>query len=171
MPRTDGRLLASLLLLLMCTHGTDQTNLDKNKKRHDEDVDAVQVPLEMARLKQYLDKDGGYKDKDGGYFNPKAGTYTDEEGGVLDNWKGYTFTDGSYKSQFGDYWDEKTKTFQLANGKTIKSSDRTSEEAIKLIRDNVEKNDGYYKYYIVKSMIDEIKKEHPGAAANTAKHP
>ena len=27
---------------------------------------------EDARLKKYLDKDGGYRTKDGGYYNPKA---------------------------------------------------------------------------------------------------
>src|SRR5512144_2520284 len=63
------------------------------------------VSSEEARLRTFLDKNGGYKDKLGGYYDLNAGTYTDEVGGVVDNWMGYTYKDGSYKSKFGDFWD------------------------------------------------------------------
>jgi len=66
-------------------------------------------------------------------ITPKAGTYTDKEGGIVDNWLGYTYTDGSYKSALGDYWDAKTKTFKLPDGSSAKSS-VTSEEAIRAMR-------------------------------------
>lgn len=168
MPRTDIRLLAALLLL-MCTLGTAQTKPDKNTK-HDAAVDALRVAMETARLKPYLDKDGGYKDKDGGYYNPKAGTYTDKEGGVVDNWKGYTYKDGSYKSGLGDFWDAKTKTFKLTTGEVMKSNDTTSEEAIKMLRETVEEQHGDDKYFTVKSMIQAIKNEHP-ETNETQKHP
>jgi hypothetical protein len=121
-------------------------------------------------LKEYLDKDGGYKNKRGGYYNTKTGTYTDEDGGILDNWSGYTFKDGSYKSRLGDYWDAKTKTFQLTTGEVAKSS-LTAEEAIRALRKIVEENDGYDKHLTVRSMIQSIKNEHPSTTGNTANHP
>jgi len=126
---------------------------------------------EEARLKQFLDKDGGYKDSYGGYYNPKAATYTDEKGGILDNWSGYTYKDGSYKSKLGDYWDAPTKTFKLANGETLKSDETTSAEAIKVLRDSVEENGGYDKTFIQKAMMGQIEKDHPLTPPKTGKRP
>jgi hypothetical protein len=162
--------LALILFITSARFVTAQTKPDKNKTQHDPAAEASQIAAELTTLKQYLDKDGGYKTKDGGYYNPKAGTYTDEEGGILDNWKGYTYKDGSYKSGLGDYWDAKTKTFKLADGRVAKSS-VTSEEAIAAMRKNVADNDGYDKYLIVRSMIQRINIDHPGTPANTKKQP
>ena len=116
---------------------------------------------EDARLKKYLDKDGGYKTKNGGYYNPKAGTYTDKDGLVADNWGGVTYTDGSYKSKLGDYYDAPTKTFKLSDGSVTKVPYLTPAEAIKSLRDNVEANGGYDKVATVKSMMMRIKLDHP----------
>src|SRR5260370_26952262 len=101
------------------------------------------VSDDEARLRTFLDKDGGYKTKAGGYYNPKEGTYTDAEGGVADNWSGYTYTDGSYKSGLGDYYDAPTKTYKLADGRVAKVENLTAAQAIKALRDNVEANGGY----------------------------
>ena len=114
-----------------------------------------------ARLKKFLDKDGGYKTKTSGYFNPKEGTYTDQDGGVVDNWRGYTYKDGSYKTQFGDYYDAPTKTYKLADGTVAKVENLTAADAIKALRDNVEANDGYDKDFILKSMYEQIRLDHP----------
>jgi len=116
---------------------------------------------EDARLKQYLDKDGGYKTKNGGYYNPKAGTYTDKDGLIADNWGGVTYTDGSYKSKFGDYYDAPTRTYKLADGRVAKVPNLTPAEAIKALRDNVTANDGYDKDLAFKSMMTRIKLDHP----------
>ena len=114
-----------------------------------------------ARLKKYLDKDGGYKTKDGGHYNPKAGTYTDKDGDIADNWGGVTYTDGSYKTKFGDYYDAPTKTYKLADGSVTKVAYLTPAQAVKALRDNVEANDGYDKDLTLKSMIMRIKLDHP----------
>ncbi len=171
---TRCNIKAFVVLLLFLTSArlaNAQTKPDQNKAKPDPAADAAYVAAELTRLKQYLDKDGGYKDKKGGYYNPKAGTYTDEKGGVVDNWKGYSYTDGSYKSALGDYWDAKTKTFKLSNGENVQSNDTTSEEARRLMRENVEANDGYDKYFCVKGMITAIRIEHPSTPANTQKRP
>jgi hypothetical protein len=116
---------------------------------------------EEARLKKYLDKDGGYKTKDGGYYNPKAGTYTDKDGLIADNWSGVTYTDGSYKSGLGDFYEAPTKTYKLADGRVAKVPNLTPAEAIKALRDNVAANDGYDKDMTLKSMMTRIKLDHP----------
>ena len=129
------------------------------------------LEMELARLKPFLDKDGGYKDKHGGYYNPKAGTYTDEDGGVVDNWSGYTYKDGSYKSKLGDFWDAATKTFKLTSGEVLKSDETTQAEAIKVLRDTVEEQGGYDKNLTVRSMIQTIKMEHPQPPPKVGKRP
>jgi hypothetical protein len=127
----------------------------------------TQQVTDDARLKQYIDKNGGYKDKSGGYYNPKAGTYTDETGGIVDNWGGYTYTDGSYKSKLGDFWEAPTHTFKLADGRVAKST-VSSAEAIKALRENVAANGGYDKDFIQRSMMQAIRNEH---RLNPAKPP
>jgi hypothetical protein len=114
-----------------------------------------------ARLKKFLDKDGGYKDKEGGYFNPKAGTYTDKDGGVVDNWAGYTYKDGTYKSSLGDYYDAPTKTYKLSDGSVTKVENLSVADAVKALKDNVEANGGFDKDYTLKSMYAQIRIEHP----------
>ncbi|TAL38466.1 MAG: hypothetical protein EPN97_04005 [Alphaproteobacteria bacterium] len=116
---------------------------------------------EEARLKKYLDKNGGYKDNEGGYYDPKAGTYTDKEGGIVDNWQGYTYKDGSYKAATGDYWDAPTKTFKLASGEDLKSDDTTNEEAIQTLRETAAEAGKYNKDGIQTAMMARIKLEHP----------
>jgi hypothetical protein len=124
---------------------------------------------EQVRLKQYLDKDGGYKEKGGGYYNPKAGTYTDNDGGTVDNWSGYTYADGSYKSKLGDYYDAPARTMHLASGDTVKiPANNTSAEVIKVLRDGVEQNGGYDKDLTRNSMFAQIRAEHPFAPAKAA---
>ena len=127
----------------------------------------LKIQMELARLKPFLDKNGGYKDKKGGYYNPKAGTYTDEHGGVVDSWGGYTYENGDYKSKLGDFWEASTKTFKLANGEILKSVETTSAEAIKVLRETVEEKGGYDKNLVVKSMITTINREHPNPPAAT----
>ena len=116
---------------------------------------------EEGRLRQYLDKNGGYRDSYGGYYDPKTDTYTDEKGGLVDNWGGYTYKDGSYKSRFGDYWDAPTKTFKLSNGETLKSPQTSNADAIVALRQTVEENGGYDKNFVKKAMLGTIQKEHP----------
>jgi hypothetical protein len=116
---------------------------------------------EEARLKKFLDKNGGYKDNEGGYYDPKAGTYTDKEGGIVDNWQGYTYKDGSYKAATGDYWDAPTKTFKLASGEDLKSEETTNEEAVKTLRDTAEEAGKYNKDGIRSAMMARVKLEHP----------
>jgi hypothetical protein len=120
---------------------------------------------EDARLKKYLDKDGGYKTKNGGYYNPKAGTYTDKDGLVVDNWSGVTYTDGSYKTKLGDFYEAPSRTYKLADGRVAKVPNLTPAEAIKALRDNVAANGGYDKDGTVKSMMMRIKLDHPLAPA------
>jgi hypothetical protein len=130
---------------------TSAPNTKNSKAAQDED----------ARLKKYLDKDGGYKTKIGGYYNPKAGTYTDKDGLVVDNWSGVTYTDGSYKSKLGDFYDAPNRTYKLADGRVAKVPNLTPAEAIKALRENVEANGGYDKDATVKSMMLRIKLDHP----------
>lgn len=117
---------------------------------------------DSAYYRQFLDKDGGYKDSKGGYYNPKAGTYTDETGGVVDNWGGYTYKDGSYKSKIGDYYDAKENVFKLSDGETVKvDAGITPAQAIQLLRESVEQNNGYDKDLTRRSMMQRIKLDHP----------
>ena len=116
---------------------------------------------EEARLKTFLDKNGGYKDNEGGYYNPKAGTYTDKEGGIVDSWQGYTYKDGSYKAATGDYWDAPTKTFKLANGEALKSEETTNPEAIQTLRETAAEAGKYHKDGMQTAMMARIKMEHP----------
>lgn len=117
---------------------------------------------EIARLKTFLDKNGGYKDSFGGYYNPTAGTYTDEKGGVLDSWEGYTYKDGSYKSKFGDYYDSRTNSVKFASGEQSKvPSGSTAADVIAVMRQSVEENGGYDKAFIQKAMLGQIQKDHP----------
>jgi hypothetical protein len=116
---------------------------------------------EEARLKKYLDKNGGFKDNEGGYYDPRAGAYTDKVGGIVDNWQGYTYKDGSYKAATGDYWDGPTKTFKLANGEDLKTDDTTNEEAIQTLREAAAEAGKYNKDGIRSAMIARIKMEHP----------
>lgn len=116
---------------------------------------------EEARLKSYLDKNGGYKDNEGGYYNPTVGTYTDKVGGIVDNWQGYTYKDGSYKAATGDYWDAPTKTFKLANGEELKSEETTNAEAVQTLRETAAEAGKYYKHGIQTAMMARIKMEHP----------
>ena len=116
---------------------------------------------EDALVKPFLDKNGGYKDRHGGYFNPKAQIYTDEKGGVLDNWGGYTYKDGSYKSRYGDYFDGPKREFQLSNGEVMKlPAGSTNAEAIKVLRETVAENGGFDKDFIRKAMVGTIAEEH-----------
>jgi hypothetical protein len=152
------------LILLMVTSAqlaSAQTDRTKTPDARPDAISTLKIEMEFARLKPFLDKNGGYKDKEGGYFNPKAGTYTDAEGGVVDNWSGYTYNDGSYKSETGDFWDAPTKSFKLTTGEILKSDETTSAEAIKLMRETVEESGRYDKNYMLKSMIVTIKREHP----------
>src|SRR5687767_3302011 len=126
---------------------------------------------EEARLKQFLDKDGGYKDKHGGYYNPKAGTYTDEDGGIVDNWGGYTYKSGSYKSKLGDFWNAPKKTFELTTGEKLHREDVTSAEAITLLRETVEEQGGYDKDLTRRSMMAQIKADHPLTPSKSGKRP
>ena len=119
-----------------------------------------------ARLKKFLDKDGGYKTRDGGYYDPKAGTYTDKDGLVADNWGGVTYKDGSYKTQYGDYYDAPTKTYKLADGTVTKVENLSAADAIKALRDNVEANGGYDKNTTLKSMYARIRIDHPAKPAD-----
>jgi hypothetical protein len=117
---------------------------------------------DAAYYKQFLDKDGGYKDSKGGYYNPKAGTYTDEAGGVVDNWGGYTYKSGSYQTKFGDFYDAKENVFKLTDGQTIKGeAGTTAAQAIQTMREDVEQRGGFDKEFIRKSMMQQIKSEHP----------
>jgi hypothetical protein len=118
------------------------------------------VSGDEAKLMKFDDKNGGYLDRLGGYSDPRAGTYTDKEGGVVDNWKGYTYKDGSYKSALGDYWDASTKTFKLAYGTVASRPSLPNADAIKALRKNVEQNGGYDKDFIRNGMLESIRKEH-----------
>jgi len=155
--------VAGLIFLLATSAqlASAQTDKTKTPEARADAILTLRIEMELARLKPFLDKDGGYKDKEGGYFNPKAGTYTDKEGGVVDNWSGYTYKNGNYKSKLGDFWEASTKTFKLTTGEILKSVETTTAEAIKVLRETVEEQGGYDKNYVVKSMIFTIKKEHP----------
>ena len=122
---------------------------------------------EEARLRQFIDKNGGYKDKRGGYYDPNAGTYTDEVGGVVDNWQGYTYNNGDYKAKTGDFWQAATKTFKLANGEVMKSAETSNKDAIAVLRETVEENGGFDKDFMRKSMLAAITKEHPASASGS----
>jgi len=127
------------------------------------------VNNEEARLRKFLDKNGGYRDKFGGYYNPTADTYTDEKGGVLDDWEGYTYKDGSYKSKLGDYWDAPTATFKLANGDVVKSAGTSSADAIQILRGAVEETGAFEKGFIQKAMLGQMAIEHPLVPAKKRK--
>lgn len=164
--RKSRKLRAAAAVVLLMGTGAHceaaQTTTQSSQKQQAAPVKALPASVdEEARLKQYLDKDGRYKDSFGGHYDPKAGTYTDEKGGILDNWVGYTYKDGSYKSKLGDYWDAPTHTFKLANGETLKADSTTSADAIKVLRDSVEENGGYDKDFIRKAMMGQIGREHP----------
>jgi hypothetical protein len=167
------RFVASSILLLVVSaySGSAQNKPDKTKQKSPTVNAQSGSQNEEARLKQYLDKDGGYKDNEGGYYNPKARTYTDAVGGIVDSWQGYIYTDGSYKSKLGDYWDEPSKTFKLANGETQKAADTTSAEAIKLMRENVQENGGYSENGIYQAMMARIGLEHPLTPGKPRKRP
>jgi hypothetical protein len=126
----------------------------------------VQIPSvdekDLLYYRQFLDKNGGYKDAKGGYYDPKVGTYTDEVGGVVDNWGGYTYKSGSYKTQYGDFYDAKENTFKLTDGQVIKADPGTTPaQAIQVMRDDVESRGGFDKDFTRKSMMQQIKFEHP----------
>ncbi len=146
-----------------------QTGRTKMQPGAPNDKAAGATENEDARLKQFLDKDGGYRDNKGGYYNPKAETYTDEDGGVVDNWGGYTYKSGSYKSKLGDFWNAPKKTFELTTGEKLKSDDITSAEAITLLRETVAEQGGYDKDLIRRSMMAQIKLDHPLPPAKTRK--
>ena len=117
---------------------------------------------DSAYYKQFIDKNGGYKDAKGGYFDTKAGTYTDEVGGVVDNWGGYTYKSGSYKSKLGDFYDAKENTFKLASGEVVPVDPGiTPAQAIGFLRENVEQNGGFDKDLTRRSMMQQIKYDHP----------
>ena len=161
----------ALIVLLIASSqlASAQTGSTKTQPGAAKVKSSAATDSEEARLKQFLDKDGGYKDNEGGYYNPKAGTYTDAKGGKVDNWQGYTYTDGSYKARTGDYWDAPKKTFQLANGETLKSEETTSEDAIKTLRETAEEQ-GYYNNDGIRSaMMARIKMEHPLTPAKAGK--
>ena len=165
--------VAGLIFLMITSAQLSSAQTDKTKTpaAQTDSITKLKIEIELTRLKPFLDKNGGYKDKQGGYFNPKALTYTDPKGGVVDNWQGYTYTDGSYKSKLGDYWDAPTKTFKLKNGEDLKSDETTSAEAIKLLREAVEENPVYDKYFILTGMIGTIMKEHPNPPAQPGTRP
>lgn len=119
------------------------------------------VASEEARLRKFLDKNGGYRDEFGGYYDSTTNTYTDEKGGILDNWEGYTYKDGSYKSKLGDYWDAPTATFKLANREVVPSKGTSSADAIHVLRGAVEEAGKFDKNFIRKAMLGQIGKEHP----------
>jgi hypothetical protein len=148
----------SLLMGIGTTFASAQTTQTMN-------VDLTAAPAaqdpEEARLRTFLDKRGGYKDRQGGYYNPRAGTYTDEYGGIVDNWGGYTYENGDYKSRNGDFWEAATRTFKLANGGVLKSDDTSNEDAVAVLRQTVEESGGYDKDLTAKSMMANIKADHP----------
>jgi hypothetical protein len=171
----SGRFSTAAVLIFLITTSAQlasaQTGRTKAQPGAANDKAAGATENEEARLKQFLDKDGGYKDKHGGYYNPKAGTYTDEDGGIVDNWGGYTYANGSYKSKLGDFWNAPKKTFELANGETLKSDDITSAQAITLLRETVEEQGGYDKDLTRRSMMAQIKAEHPLTPSKAGKRP
>ena len=69
--------LAVLALLWLVARGVSFAPAQTSASTAKNIKGAPAAPDENARLKKYLDKDGGYKTKDGGYYNPKAGTYTE----------------------------------------------------------------------------------------------
>ena len=118
------------------------------------------VPYQ-AILSLWLDKNGGYRDEHGGYYNPKAETYTDEKGGQVDNWQGYTYKDGSYKTRYGDYYDAPKREFQLSNGEVEKlPAEYSNADAIKVLRESVAEHGGFDKDFVRKAMFETILKEH-----------
>ncbi|MEP6912818.1 MAG: hypothetical protein ABI923_08695 [bacterium] len=120
------------------------------------------IEKDLETFKQFLDKDGGYTDQYGGHYNPKAGTYTDKDGGGVDNFQGYTYKDGSYKSKIGEYYDAPKRTVHLNSGESFElTPDITSAVTINVLKSNVVDAGGYDKDYILKTMIIELKKEHP----------
>ena len=161
----------ALIFLITASAKLVSAQTGRTKAQPGADKSSAATENEEARLKQFLDKDGGYKDKYGGYYNPKAGTYTDEDGGIVDNWGGYTYKNGSYKSKLGDFWNAPQKTFELTTGEKLKSDDITSAEAITLLRETVEEQGGYDKDLTRRSMMVQIKAEHPLTPSKAGKRP
>jgi len=126
------------------------------------------VSVDNPRLKKYLDANGGYKDSLGGYFDAKAGTYTTKDRAVVDNWHGLTGKDGSYRSALGEYWDAPNHTAHMADGSQAKLP-ATSDQVIKLLREDVEAKGGYDKTFILTKMMELIQKEHPLGLEQIAK--
>jgi hypothetical protein len=163
--RIDIRVYIAIVLAgLMVAKVLPAQNRDKSAAKPKEEK--MQVPSvddkDQSYYKQFLDKDGGYKDKKGGYYNVTAGTYTDETGGVVDNWAGYTYKSGSYKSRYGDFYDAKENTFKLTDGQVIKGDPGTTPpQAIKLMRDDIEARGGFDKDFTRKSMMQQIRLDHP----------
>lgn len=161
----NRKLRVAALVFLMRTGATFATaqTIAPAQPQLTKDIKAIPAAQdkEEARLKKYLDKNGGYKDNEGGYYHPKAGTYTDKEGGIVDNWQGYTYKDGSYKAATGDYWDAPTKTFKLSSGEDLKSDETTNEEAIQTLRESATEAGKYNKDGIRTAMMARIKAEHP----------
>jgi hypothetical protein len=159
------RLRAAAAVLSLCSASVTIAKAQKAQVTKPMDTHAQSNSIndkDTAYYKQFLDKDGGYTDKKGGHYNPTAGTYTDEAGGVVDNWGGYTYKSGSYKTQFGDYYDAKANVFKLTDGQTIKGeAGVTPAQAIQVMREDVEQRGGYDKEFTRKSMLQEIKFEHP----------
>jgi hypothetical protein len=172
--RKTRQFQATVLILAigLAQHGIGQTTATGSATAQ-KSARADSTPIstqERARVLKYCDKDGGYKDKHGGYYNPTAGTYKDEKGGVVDNWRGYTYEDGSYKSGAGDFYDAPTRTIKLTTGENVKAPpDSTAAEIIKLMRENVEENGLYDKDFISKDMMKVIALEHPAGATNPAR--
>jgi hypothetical protein len=157
------RVAVAIFFLCVANAATAQTRKTPAAKPVDPNAQAKPIDeKDVAYCKQFLDKDGGYRNKKGGYYNPKAGTYTDEAGGVVDNWGGYTYKDGSYKSRFGDFYDSKANVVKTTDGQTIKAEPGiTPAQIIQVMREDVKANGGYDKDLVRRSMIQDIKFEHP----------
>lgn len=114
------------------------------------------------QLTAFFDTRGGYRDREGGYFNAKENTYTDSEGGVVDNYQGYRYKDGSYKSKTGDYYDATTRTMHLANGDTYKiPPDSSDADVIKIMQDNAREQGYYDPNFIKNGQLGTADAEHP----------
>jgi hypothetical protein len=166
--RECRKLRAFLLLVFVLGLGAHFVRAQASGARTSttKDMSDAATDAEVARLIKFVDKNGGYRDSYGGYFDSRAATYTDNKGGVLDNWEGYTYKDGSYKSKLGDYWDAPTKTFKLANGEVVKSPETSNADAITVLRQSVQETGSVEKNFIQRAMLGQIAKEHPASAAS-----
>ena len=157
----------AVLLLAFFSSNVAMAQASKPEVKKPEDSHSQPSPVsekDIAYCKPFLDKDGGYRDKKGGYYNPKAGTFTDETGGVVDNWGGYTYKDGSYKTKFGDFYDSKLNFVKTTTGETIKPEPGTTPaQLIQVMREDVADRHGYDKELILRSMVEQIKNDHPSA--------